>query len=344
MQLISRPDLPRRSAMRILGAPLLATPAATALAAAAGLLATAPAQAAGEGSGWPAGRAITWMVGFAPGGTVDVLTRIAARKLAERSGATVVVENRPGASGVLALTAAARATPDGGTLISIPGPILFKTPVPEIGRELMAVGGLGQGPMVLVGNPGNGAQTLAEVLTAARQNAKAWSFATSGNGTSQHLAGELLNTLAGTNMTHVPYKGGGQAVIDVVSGQVPLGMLGVTPVLAHIRSGKLKAYAVTTSYRIDSLPGVPTMQESGLKAYDAAQWFVVAAPKGTPADMVARLNTWLAEIAATPEMQAALLAAGSVPLRGSAREVATTVEEDTRRWKDLAQRAKLDLD
>ncbi len=301
-------------------------------------------RAAGDPAAWPNAKPITWLVGFPPGGTVDVLTRIAARKLAEKTGQSVVVDNRPGASGTLALQAAAKAAPDGYTLITVPGPILHATQPPELGKELVAIATLAQGPMVLVSGLANPPASVAELVKAMQKDPKAWSYASSGTGTSQHLAGELFNVTAGTAMTHIPYKGGGQAVIDVVGGQVPLAVLGVTPVLSHIRSGKLKAYAVTTTYRIESLPDVPTMQEAGLKGYDAAQWYVVGAPRGMPAEHVARLNGWLNEIGASGDMKPALVASGSVAGKGGAKDAQDFVEADTRKWKDLAKKSKLDLE
>ena len=305
--------------------------------------ASAWAASAADSALWPTAKPITWIVGFPPGGSLDVLTRVAARKLGEKTGQTVVVENRPGASGLIALQAAARAAPDAYTLITIPGPLLFTQRVPELGRELTAVASLAQGPMVLVGPASNAASTVQQLIADMRRDPKQWSYASSGNGTSQHLAGELFNLAAGTAMTHIPYKGGGQAVADVVGGQIPLAVLGVTPVVQQIKSGKLKAYAVTTTYRIDSLPDVPTLQEAGLKGYDASQWYIVGAPAGTPADRIERLNQWISEIAASPDMKPALEASGSVAGTGSAQAVHDFVTKDLQKWRALADKARLDL-
>lgn len=315
----------------------------TILAATLSLCMPAAVLAAGEPAAWPHAKPITWIVGFAPGGTVDVLTRLAAKKLSEKTGQSVVVENRAGASGAIALQAAAKAAADGYTLITVPGPVLYATAQPEVGRELMAIATMAQGPMVLVSGLANAPAQMPDLIQAIKKNPSAWSYASSGNGTSQHLAGELLNVTAGITMTHVPYKGGGQAVIDVVGGQVPLGLLGVTPVLQQIKSGKLKAYAVTTSYRIESLPDVPTMKEIGLRDYDAAQWYVIATPKGTPAAQVQQLNTWLNEITASEDLKPALLASGSIAGKGSAKETQQFIESDTRKWKELAKSSKLDI-
>ncbi|VTU32043.1 Argininosuccinate lyase [Variovorax sp. PBL-E5] len=293
---------------------------------------------------WPHEKPITWIVGFAPGGSLDVLTRLAARRLSEKTGQPVVVDNRPGASGVIALQAAAKAAPDGYTLISIPGPILFNQRPPELGKELVAVARIAEGPMVLVGPAAAPTSTVAELLAAMRATPKAWSYASSGNGTSQHLAGELFNITAGTAMTHIPYKGGGQAVTDVVGGQVPLAILGVTPVLPQIKAGKLKAYAVTSSYRIESLPEVPTMQEAGLKGYEATQWYVVGAPARTPAARVTQLNAWINEIMASSELRPALVSSGSIAGKGSARDTQAFVATETNKWKDIAHKSGLTLD
>lgn len=313
------------------------------VAVAAALCLPAAVLAAGDPGAWPNAKPITWIVGFPPGGTVDVLTRVAARKLGEKTGQPVVIENRPGASGAIALQAAAKAPPDGYTLITVPGPVLYAAQPPEVGKELVAIATLAQGPMVLVSGMPNAPAHLTDLIQALKKNPAAWSYATSGNGTSQHLAGELFNVSAGTAMTHVPYKGGGQAVVDVMGAQIPLAMLGVTPVLQQIKSGKLKAYAVTTRYRIESLPDVPTMQEAGLKDYEAAQWYVVATPKGTPAAQVQQLNTWINEVVASTELQPALVASGSIAGKGSAKDAQQFIETDTRKWKELASKAKLDI-
>jgi len=304
---------------------------------------TFPLLSAAQDKPWPQTKPITWLVGFAPGGSADVLTRAIARRLSEKLGQSVIVENRPGATGAIALQAVARAAPDGYTLITVAGPSLETVPTPEIGRELVAIAKLAEQPMVLVGPATAPSKTLDEVLKLVRKDPKAWSFASSGSGSSQHLAGEMLKVDAGVEMTHVPYKGGSQAVTDVLGGQVPLGMLGVTPVLSHIKSGKLRAYAVTTSYRIDSLPDAPTMQEAGIKGYDASQWYMLVGPAGMAAELVATLNGLVTQIVASPELQPVLLAGGSVAGKGSAKDAQNFLSSETKKWKELAKKTKLDL-
>jgi tripartite-type tricarboxylate transporter receptor subunit TctC len=288
---------------------------------------------------------ITWLVGQPAGGTVDVVTRLVARQVEQILGQTVVVDNRPGAAGAIALQAAAKAPKNGLTLVTVPGPILTNVPVPQIGKELAGVATLAKGPMVLVGTtaaplPGS----LEGLLAAAKKDRNALSFATSGNGTSQHLAGELVNQMANTQIVHVPYKGGSQAVTDVVGGQVPLGMLGITPVLPHIKSGKLRAYGVTTASRSPMLPEVPTLSEAGLAGFNADQWFVVATTAGVPAERIAALNVAITKALQSPEVQSALASAGVVGTAASAQETTGFVAKDVARWQALAKKANMVLD
>ena len=286
---------------------------------------------------------IVWLVGFPPGGTADVLTRTVAQQLSRLSGQNVVVDNRPGASGAIALQQAAKSSPDGNTLITVPGPLLHATPVPEVGKELRAVAMLAQGPMVLVAPASAAPADFAALVKAMRAAPKDWSYGTSGNGTSQHLAGELMNQMAGTQAVHVPYRGGGQAITDVVGGQVPLAVLGASPVLPHIQSGKLKALAVTSSKRLDQLPQVPTFQEAGLAGYEATQWFSVAVPSQTSDARVRQLNAWITAALEATAVQEVLRTSGNVKGTGSAQEVDAFLRKDTETWKRLAAQAKMQL-
>lgn len=314
--------------------------------AAAALLAIAPptARSAEPAAPGPQGRPITWIVGFAPGGSLDVLTRQVARQLEARAGVSVVVENRPGASGAISLQAAAKAPADGLTLVSVPGPQLAGPRQPEVGRELTAVAVMARGAMVLVGPAMGAAANLADLLATMKARPGQWSYASSGTGTSQHLAGELLNTMAATSMVHVPYKGGAQAVTDVVGGQIPLAMLGVTPVLAQIQAGRLKAYAVTSATRVDSLPGVPTMDEAGVRGYEATQWYAVAVPAATPPEKQAQLNQWINQAIQSPELRPTLQAAGAVATPMSLPETQRFMSQDNAKWKKLASERRLALD
>ena len=295
--------------------------------------------------GTAAGSPITWLVGQPPGGTTDVVTRVVARQVERLLGQTVVIDNRPGAAGSIALQAAARAPKNGNTLITVPGPVLSAVPVPQLGKELVGVATLAKGPMVLVGTtsaplPGK----LSDLLSAAKADPKAFAFATSGNGTSQHLAGELMNQMAGTKIVHVPYKGGGQAVTDVVGGQVPLGVLGITPVLPHIKSGKLHASGVSTASRATQLPDTPTLSEAGLKGFDADQWFVVAAPAGTSPERLAELNHAIRKAMESTDVMDALAAAGMTPAATSPSETTDLVTKDLARWRALVKKANIAIE
>ncbi|WP_312994115.1 tripartite tricarboxylate transporter substrate binding protein [Achromobacter animicus] len=292
------------------------------------------ATAADGNSQWPA-KQITWVVGFVPGGTADVLTRIAAQELARQTGLNVIVENRPGASGAIALQLVARSKAADGYLLTVPGPLIYPTPQPDIGRELAPVMLMAQGPMVIVG-PARGAKnSLQDVLADARRQPEAWSYGSSGNGTSQNLAGELLNQYAGTRIVHVPYKGDGQAVADVAGGQIPLAILGSAPVMPQIKSGALKAYAVTTPYRLDSLPDVPTVEESGFKGYAATQWFSVAASTAITSEQLEPINAALRAAVATPAFKAAVDNAGMLAGGGSREELLKFIQADNAKWKTL---------
>lgn len=289
-------------------------------------------------------RTITWIVGFPPGGTVDVATRLVARRLESALGQPVVIDNRPGASGAIGLHAAAKAGADGYTLVTVPGPVLTVQPLPQVGRELTGVAMLGKGPMVLVGPVATAVPSFKDLLDAMRRKPDAYSFASSGNGTSQHLAGELINEMAHVRMQHVPYKGGGQAVTDVIGGQVPLAILGATPVLPHIKAGRLKAYGVTTATRSPALPDVPTLAEAGLSGFDASQWFVVAAPAGVPAQRLARLNTAINAALHQPDVASGLVQIGLDPVLASPAETTAFVSSDLKRWQELARREHLTLE
>ena len=307
----------------------------------AGLL-SAAGQVHAQSAPWPQ-QPLRWIVGFAPGGTADVLTRIAAGQLAEKLGQSVVVENRPGASGAIALQQAAQSAPKDIMLITVPGPIIYPRNEPEIGKELTPIMLLAEGPMVIVGPTKNKENTLKEVIGSAMAQPNAWSYATSGTGTSQHLAGELLNHSAKIELVQVPYKGGGQAVSDVVGAQVPLAILGPTPVLPHIRNHALKAYAVTTTYRLDSLPNVPTVQEAGIPGYDASQWFAAATVKGVAPEHINRINELLAEIVKTPTFKDALDAAGMIAGKGSPSDLQTFLDQDRKKWADLIKATGLSV-
>lgn len=301
-------------------------------------------QAAAQTAGRYPVKPITWIVGYAPGGSVDVTARLIAKKLEVSLGQPVVVENRPGASGAIALGATARAAADGYTIVTVAGPEVSAAAVPELGKELAGVATLGTGPMILVGTTATPMPaTLKELLARAKESPDKYSFGSSGTGTSQHLAGELINQTAATKMTHVAYKGGGQAVVDLLGGQIPLAVLGIPPVLQHIKSGKLKAYGVTTASRSGALPEVPTLSESGIAGFDARQWYAVATTAGVPTDRIQILNAALNKALTDPEIVDGYTKLGVEPFISSSQETTNFVAAEKKRWTDLARTAKISL-
>ncbi|MES2247897.1 MAG: tripartite tricarboxylate transporter substrate binding protein [Pseudomonadota bacterium] len=290
-------------------------------------------------------RAITWVVGYPPGGSVDVVTRLVARKLEATLGQPIVVDNKPGATGSLALRYVATQPADGYTLVTVPGPVLTSIPMPQIGKEMSAIAMLAKGSTVLVGPARPDApKDLKALLADASAHPDKYSYGSSGNGTGQHLTGELIQALTGVTMTHVPYKGGNQAVTDVIGGQIPLAVLGITPVLPHIRSGKLKAYGVSTATRSASLPEVPTLREAGIANFEASQWFVLAARTGLPAERSDRLNEAVAQALKDPEVMKGFENVGMFPEAQSAKQTADYISTDMRRWADLVKKNKIAID
>lgn len=306
---------------------------------AASLTAASLAQAAEP---WPQAKPINWIVGFAPGGSVDVITRAFAQQVATALGQSVVVENRPGGSGAIGLSAAARAPADGYTLVTMAGPILYTGQVPELGKDLSGVATLAEGAVVLVGTA-DGPPDFAALAEAIRREPSRFAFASSGIATNQHIAGEMLNLALDADMLHVPYKGGGQAVMDIVGGQVQLGMLGVSAVLEQVRNGKLIAYAVTSPTRADALPDVPTLQEVGIPGFEATQWYVAAVPAGTPEEVRDGLNAAIGKALESDEIRQLLALNGMSLPSAAAQDPEALVRRALDQAWQVAREANVDL-
>jgi tripartite-type tricarboxylate transporter receptor subunit TctC len=281
-----------------------------AVAAAAVAMLVAPAIA----QEWPKARPIKWMIGLPPGGGVDPITRAVADKLAPRLGATIVIENKPGANQALAAQDVARSDADGYMLLSFGGPTLYSRPVPEIGTGtgLDPLAHLSSGPMILAGTSKNEQVDLKALITAIKAAPEKWSYATAGQASIHHIGGELINGAAGTAMKMVPYRGGGQSINDAVGGHVPLIVIGIGPVIPHVQSGTLRGYAVTSAARFPLLPNVPTMAEAGLPEVEMTQDFGVAIRTGTPRAIVERLNREINVVLALDEMKALILKNGAI--------------------------------
>ena len=293
---------------------------------------------------WP-GKPIRILVGYAPGGVTDIVARSVAQPLGDVFGQSVVVENRPGAAGVIATEFVAKSPPDGYTLLMfvdgnsmMPAAIkgLQHDPVKSFAQVTL----LGRGALVLVAHPSFPPNTLQELVQHAKRNPGELAFATPGKSGPQHLAFESIKTLGGFKAEHIPYKGGGQAIVDVVAGQVKIGMLGMAPSLPHIKAGKLKAIAVTGRERAVSLPEVPTVAESGFPGFEMAQWQGLVAPAGTPPAVVARLHAELVRIMRMPAIVEKLAAIGMDNSTSATPEDFTQwVQKETGRWPALFKAA-----
>jgi tripartite-type tricarboxylate transporter receptor subunit TctC len=273
-------------------------------------VASAPAQQ------YPA-KTIRVVVGFAPGGGTDIVARIIGAKLSETWGQPVVVDNRAGATGTIGADIVAKSPPDGYTLIMGHvnshgiAPNLFKKLPYDAQRDFAMVAYVGYVPNVLVVHPSIPAKNVKELIAIAKARPGQMSYASSGVGSTQHLAGEMLKLLAGIDILHVPYKGSGPAVVDLIAGHVAMNFDTMPPVLPHIRSGRMRALAVTTPKRAGPLPDVPTMVESGLKGFEMTNWYGVMAPAKTPREVVAKLNGEINKIMGLPEQKAKLEEVGT---------------------------------
>lgn len=319
----------------------------SALAAAASAAIGMPAFAQGN---WPTGKNITYMVPFPAGGTTDVLGRLIGAKLGPVLGTTVVVDNRGGAGGSVGSEIASRAAPDGYTLLggTVSSHAINVSLYPKIGydpiKSFAPVTLIGTNPTVLVVPANSPYKTLKDVIEGSKAKAGGLSSASAGIGTSQHLSVELLAYKSGVKFNHVPYKGSGPAIQDVIGGQVDM-MFDTTVVAApHIQSGKLRAIAVTSPKRLESLPDVPTVAESGIKGledYSVLSWQAIFVPTGTPAPVIDRLHTEIRKILAEPEMQEKLKNFGMQPADMSTAQIAAFQKAEVDKWAQVIKAANI---
>ena len=318
--------------------------------AAAGALMALPAMAQ---TTWPTGKPISYVVPFAAGGTTDTLARLIGQQLGTALGTTVVVENKGGAAGSIGSEAAARSAPDGYTLLggTVSSHAINISLYPKLGydpiKSFSPVTLIGTNPVVLVVSAASPYKTLKDVLTAAKGKQGGLSSASAGTGSSQHLAVELLAYKSGVKFTHIPYKGSGPAIQDVISGQVDM-MFDTTVVAApHIQSGKLRAIAVTSPKRLASMPDVPTVAESGvaeLKDFEVQSWQAIFVPAGTPTPVVSRLHDEIRKILAQPDMQTRLKGFGMVPAVMSVALIATFQKAEVDKWAQVIKAANIKVD
>ena len=303
---------------------------------AAGLASTVTAQA------WPA-KPIRLIVTFTAGGGTDVVARIVAPKLSEALGQPVVVENRPGAAGIVGTEIAVKSPPDGYTLLlaaagaTTIAPNLYpkdKVPFDPI-KDLLPITLVATVPFIITAHPSVPAANLRELIAYAKANPGKLNYGSSGAGGSPHLAGELFEKVAGVDMVHVAYKGLGPAITDLLGGQIHLVFADVGLVTQHVKSGKLRALAATSDQRSAALPDVPTVAEAGVPGYRAATWYGLAAPAGIPPTVRDRLATEMQKILAMPDVRAQLAAAGNDVPNLTMEQFATLVREDYGKWQKL---------
>ena len=293
---------------------------------------------------------IRLVVPFPAGGTTDVLARAAAQKLTETLGQPVVVDTRPGAGGNIGAELVAKSPPDGYTLLmgtvgthAINPSLYPKMPYDHV-RDFVPVILVAGVPNVLVINPALPVNSVQELIAYAKANPGKLNFASSGNGTSIHLSGELFKTMAGVQITHVPYKGSAPALQDLVGGQVQLMFDNLPSALALIKGGRLKALAVTSKERAPALPDVPTMAESGLPGFEASSWFGLLAPAGTPQPVVAKLNAEIAKWLASPEAKEKLLAQGANAAGGTPEDFTRHIAAETAKWQKVVKESGAKVD
>jgi tripartite-type tricarboxylate transporter receptor subunit TctC len=298
---------------------------------------------AAQAQTYPA-KPVRMIVGFPPGGGTDILARIVAQKLSEAWGQQVVVENRPGAAATIAANAVAKAPPDGYTLSmgqltpNAIAPALVPKPPYDALRDFAPIVLVGTSPNVLVVHPGLPARSVAELAALAKAQPRPLTYASSGAGSLQQIAAELFKSMAGADLVHVPFKGSGQAVIDLISGQVDMNFDSIPATIQHIRSGKLRALAVTAARRAGGgLEGVPTMAESGYPGYDLTTWWGLFAPAGTPAEALERIHSDTLVALRQADLKERLAGLAVEPGTGSRAEFGDYVRREVAKYEKLVK-------
>ena len=292
-------------------------------------------------------RPVRIIVPFAAGGVADALPRIVGERLSQKWGQPVLVDNKVGASGNIGMAEGARAAPDGYTLVLAPAgnltvnPTLFPKLPFDTYRDFTPVTLLAQSPNVLVVHPSVPAKTFRELVAFAKANPDKLNFASPGDGSGAHLAGELMKIDAGIKATHVPYKGIAPAVNDLLGGNVQMMFAGISTVLQHVKSGKLVALAIASPRRSPQLPDVPTVDESGLPGFDVTSWYGVVARAGTPPAVVAKLQRDMAEALGTDEVKAKLAGLGLEPVGNTPEAFDAMIKTESRKWTDIVRKANI---
>ena len=326
-------------------------PAIAGALAAALVLGTAPVHAQSVLSLSYPTKPIKLVVPYPPGGATDVIGRVMAKKLASEFGQQVVVDNRSGAAGSIGAGIVANGPADGHTLLmgaltshSINAALYGNTVPFDIEKSFAPISIVGTVPLVFVVHPDVKANTLAELVALAKASPGVITYASAGNGSPQHLAGELFQRMAHVRMLHVPYKGSGPAMVDLISGQVQTMIETAPAAQPHIKTGKLRALATATSEPVATLPGVPTAAQSGLEGFEVSSMFGIVAPAGTPDAVIGKLSSTLKTIMAMPDVQQTLLAQGALATWTSVADAEAAIRDESAKWKKLIKEARIQTD
>jgi tripartite-type tricarboxylate transporter receptor subunit TctC len=300
------------------------------------------------GQEWPS-KAIRWVVPYPPGGSVDIISRIMQNRVSEGLGQPIVIETRGGAGGAVGTAEVARAAPDGYTFLftlssHTINPYLYKLNY-DVEHDFAPVSLIVSIPQLLAVNPATPYKSINDVVAAAKAQPGKLAFASAGNGTPSHIAGELLKLRTGIDLVHVPYKGGGPAVTDTLAGQVPMLFLTAAAVMGHARAGRLRALAVTTLKRSPGAPEVPTVAEAlGLPDYEVDSWIAMFAPARTAPPVIARMQKEIARVVQLPEVRARLIEQTADPVASSPEELERVVKAELRKWAEVIRSAKIKAD
>ncbi len=293
-------------------------------------------------------RPVRLVVGFPPGGPMDIMGRMAGQLLSARMGQPFVIESRPGAGSNLGTETVVRATPDGYTLLVF-GPVntinetLYENLPFVFSRDIEPVAGLARVPFVLVVHPSLPVRSVPDLIAHARANPGRIGIASAGNGTPQHVAAELFKRMAGLEMIHVPYRGSGPALADLIGGQVQVMIDAMPSAIEHVRSGRVRALAVTIPTRAEMLPDVPSLSDT-VPGYEVSSWYGIGAPKGTPSDVIRRLNEEINAGLAAPALNHRLAQMGAQAMPGTPEDLGRLVIAETERWRQVVRTADIRVD
>ncbi|WER47056.1 tripartite tricarboxylate transporter substrate binding protein [Cupriavidus sp. WKF15] len=297
---------------------------------------------------WPE-KPVTVVVPFASGGTTDIIARTIGHKMGESLHQPVVVDNRPGAGGTLGASNVARATPDGYTLLLATvahtmAPGIYKKLPYDFTRDLVPVGLVALTPNVLLVSPSLPVKSVAELIAYIKSHPGKVNYGSAGPGSTEHLSGELFRSMTGTDIVHVPYKGGAPMMTDLIAGQIQMAVETSPSAAPHVRSGKLRALAVTTAKRSSAYPGVPTLDESGIKGYEVTTWYALMAPRGTPDAVTRRLGTELAKALQQPDVLKRFEEQGVTAGDMTPAKLAEFIRLETERWGRVSKTAGVTAD